>query len=130
MIAREHERGVVLLLSVIIMAAVGLSAFLAVSQLALNTLVTSREETSAWIVRNAVFGCLDETLIQLAGNPAWSAPTVTTNQATCTVAFQTPAPSTTDILVTWTSGDISRGVRARLTLSPLVVSEIEETLVF
>lgn len=127
MTIRKNQRGVVLLLTVLIMGTISISVLLGLTAGSINAIVDSHRQTDAFAVRQVVYGCLDEVFLQLVGDSAWSETSVVTNQATCDVAH-VPSGSGTDILVTWSSEGIAWGVRANVTLSPLAINAIEETL--
>lgn len=125
---QKEPKGVVLLITLLLIGAVAIAVFVILHQSTLNAIVLADEERKAWEVREAAFGCLEEVFIQLQGDPLWSEASVVTNAATCTVAMQTPLPSQRIILVTLTESGITRGVRATITLTPLIVTGIDETL--
>lgn len=125
----QSPKGIVLILPLLIMGMVSVAALVLLSQTGIESIAGSYEQRQALETRTALFGCLDEVFIQLSADPAWNNPTVYTNAATCTVALSAPAPGQTSALVTLTSGDIVRGVKAVITLSPVILIEsIEETL--
>ncbi|MEK7108454.1 MAG: hypothetical protein AAB898_02175 [Patescibacteria group bacterium] len=122
----SDQKGVALFLSVLVMGVVALAVLLELTQGSINAIADVHDQSDAALARAAAFGCLDEVLIQLVGDSAWSEASVTLPTTTCAVTAVSSA--TTDILITATSGDVTRGVAANVTLDPFVVNDIQEAL--
>lgn len=124
--SHSGQQGVALFLSVLVMGVVALAVLLELTQASVNAIADVHDQSNVTLARAAAFGCLDEVLIQLVGDPAWSEPSVNLPDATCSVTII--SGGTTDILVTATSGDVTRGVTAQVTLDPLVINDVQEAL--
>lgn len=123
----KDQRGVVLFLTVLVMGTVSISVLLGLTQESINAIVDSHQQAESMKVRHVVYGCLDEVFLQLVGDSAWSSTSVTTTTAMCDVVM-TPSGSNLDLLVTWSLGDITRGVTANITVSPFIVNQMSEAL--
>lgn len=126
MTRHSDRQGVALFLSVLVMGVVALAVLLELTQASVNAIADVHDQSDAALARATAFGCLDEVLIQLVGDPAWSEPSVNLPDATCPVTIV--SGGTTEILVTATSGDVTRGVTAEVTLDPLVINDVQEAL--
>jgi len=122
----SDQRGIALFLTVLIMGTVAVSVLIGLTQQSVNAVVGAREERDALLARETAFGCLDEAIIQLVGDESWLSASVTLPDATCTVTLVTGGDI--DLLVTATSGGVTRGVKANLTLDPFSVNDVEEAL--
>ena len=123
----KDQRGVVLFLTVLVMGTVSVSVLLGLTQESVNAIVDSHQQAEAMTARQIVYGCLDEVFLQIAGDSTWSSASVTTPNATCDVTM-TSVDLNSDILVAWSLGDITRGVTANITVSPLIINSMSEAL--
>lgn len=123
------QRGAVLFLTILVMGTLSISVLLGLTQGSLNAIVDSNQQVEALATRQIVRGCLQEVFIQIVGDSSWTEGSVTTSEATCNVSF-VPGDPNTDILVTWSSGTITQGMRVSVTRSPFSVHTVEEALAF
>ena len=81
----SDQKGVALFLSVLVMGVVALAVLLELTQGSINAIADVHDQSDAALARAAAFGCLDEVLIQLVGDSAWSEASVTLPTTTCAV---------------------------------------------
>lgn len=120
------NRGLSLILPVLILGVAGISVFLL---LASNTAVSlsetfSREE--ALKTREYLFGCLDEYLVHLSANPDFSPTALSVFATECEASVSEPASGQRQIVLIITEGSVTRQLTAVVQLSPLTVVSISE----
>ncbi|OGL70041.1 hypothetical protein A3C17_01500 [Candidatus Uhrbacteria bacterium RIFCSPHIGHO2_02_FULL_53_13] len=126
MTLRSDQRGVALFLTVLVMGTVAVAVLIGLTQQSVNAIVDARNAIDALHARETAFGCLDEAMIQLVGDGSWSSASVTLPDSICTVTLA--IGSTIDVLVTATSGKVTRGVKANITLDPFTINDVQEAL--
>lgn len=121
-----EQRGIALLFIVLIIGSVSLGSLAILARGSVNGFVDANNALTSLAVRAKVMGCLDETLIQLQKENGFAPATVATGSATCTLAVTTPLAGQRLLVLTLADQGFTRSVRANVTLSPFVVTQINE----
>lgn len=121
-----QSKGAVLLLNVLIIGSVCLIGASILARGSFEGFLDSSETQSAWNTRADVFGCIDEAIIHLKKDNNFTAPTLFTGSATCTMTITTPASGQRSVVATLTEGKNTRKATALITLSPFAVTQITE----
>jgi hypothetical protein len=122
---RPH--GVILLYTMLILGATSVLAVAIIAQASLGGFIDVNEELSALQARSAVMGCADEFLIQLKKSTSYAPATIATGVATCNLTVTTNGTQRSG-LITYTSGNITRGVRVQVETNTFAVIQVTETL--
>ncbi len=121
-----QQRGASLLLIVLIIGTVSFGALAVLVRGSTDGLVNANNARIAESVRGAVFGCLDEMLIQLKNDGDFAPASVTTGDEICTVTVTTPGAGQRQVTLVLTDQGFTRSVTALVTLSPFAVNEVTE----
>ena len=124
----KNQRGTILLLPMLVIAGASLAALLALSQAGIDSLRTVVEEQDALEERVILFGCFDELLIQLAGDPNFSATTLSIGDASCDVLISNLGGNARAFSLTRTAQNITRRLEVDLTVDPVVVTQTREEI--
>ena len=106
-ISPRHPRGAILLSLVLVLGVIGVATLLLLAQANLNGLVTASDQSKSATVRAAVFGCLDEALIQFTKSTSYSPASIVTPTATCTSAVTNLGGSSRRLQLTYTATGIT-----------------------
>jgi len=124
----RNQRGTILLLPMLVIAGASLAALLALSQAGIDSLRTVVEEQDALEERVILFGCFDELLIQFAGDPNFSATTLSIGDASCDVLISNLGGNVRAFSLTRTAQNITRRLEVDLTVDPVVVTQVREEI--
>lgn len=121
-----HPKGAVLLLNVLVIGTVCILGASILARGSLDGFLDSAETLNAWNTRADVVGCIDEAIIHIKKDNNFTAPTLYTGSATCTMTITTPTSGQRSVVATLTEGNITRKATALITLSPFAVTQITE----
>ena len=121
-------KGVVLLLSVMVIGSVVIAMALAVSFGGIGRTTTVLHASQAIEARLRTSSCLDEVLIWLSSDPSWTQTSVTTSEGTCATVITNPGGNTRVVKVGASEDNVFYGLRANLTVDPVLVTAIEAVL--
>lgn len=124
----NDQRGTILLLVMLVIAGASLTALLALSQSGIDALRTVVAEQDAAEERAVVFGCFDELLIQLTGNPNFSATTISMGDASCDVTITNTGGNNRALTITRTAQGITRRLEVDLAVDPVNVTAVREEM--
>lgn len=122
----RYPRGIILLFLVLLLGITGTAVVFMLAQVHIGAVGGAYEQGESAKVRAAVFGCLDEILIQFSKDPNYQTATVATATATCTSVITNLGGNNRQIRVTNTTSQIVRSLTATIQVSPVVVIEILE----
>lgn len=122
------NRGTVLLLPMLIIAGASLASLFAISQGGIDALRTVVAEEDALEARAVVFGCFDELMIQLVGDPSFSATSLSIGEAVCDVIVTDLGDNNRSVVLTYTAQGITRRLEADLAVDPVIVSAVREEM--
>ncbi len=121
-------KGIVLLLSVMIIGSVVFAMALAVSLGGIGRTTTVLHTVQAEEARTRTKSCLDEALIWLAANPSWAETSVATSAGSCSVAVTNLGGNARDVHVSANEANTFYGLKVNLTVDPVAVTSVEEAL--
>lgn len=121
-----YPRGAVLLLNILVIGTVSIMATAALARGSLSGFIESNAALNAWNTRADIFGCMDEMLIQIQKDNAFTTQSIYSGTATCTVSVTTPSAGTRSIVVSLTEGNNTRKATSLITLDPFAVTQITE----
>lgn len=124
----KTQRGTILLLPMLVIAGASLAVLLALSQAGIDSLRTVVEEEAAVEERTILFGCFDELLIQFAGDPDFSATSISLGNVSCDVTISNVGGNSRAFSLTRSAQGITRRIEADLTVDPVLVSEVREEM--
>ncbi len=88
----NYARGSILIVIMMILGAATLVGFLALSRASLSRILDADNSVKAFTLREKVYGCMEEVLLQWRKDVNWASPTVVTGVATCDVTVTSSAP--------------------------------------
>ncbi len=120
-------KGVVLLLSVMIVGSVVLAMALAVSLGTVGRTTTTLHVAQAFEARTRAGSCFDEALIWFASDANWSATSVTTLEGTCTVTVANLGGNSRELTINASEDNVFYGMEVTLMVDPVAVLTVTET---
>lgn len=123
---RHPPRGAVLLTLVLVLGVVGTATLFLLAQSNLSGVTGTNDQTKAAKVRAAVFGCLDEALIQLTKDTSYAPTTIVTPAATCASTITNLGGSSRRIQLSYEALGITRRITATISVSPVAVTSVLE----
>lgn len=124
----NNQRGIILLLPMLVIAGASLATLLALSQAGISAIGTVVEEEDALEEGAILFGCFDEILIQFTGDPDFSATTISVGEASCYVTITNTGGNNRTLTIRRTAQGITRRIEADLTVDPVSVSAMREEI--
>lgn len=124
----KNQHGIVLLLPMLVIAGASITALIALSQSGIDALRMVTEEEAAFEERTAVFGCLDELLIQFAGDANFSATTVSIGEASCDVVIANSGGNNRSLAISRQAQGVTRRLEVDLIVDPVQVTEVREEM--
>lgn len=121
-----QSRGVIMVFLVLIIGSVSLASAAILARGSLGGLVDAASQNDAFATRAEILGCLDEVLIHMQKDDTYAPETVFVGSATCDLAVTTPGAGQRSISLTLTEGDVTRRLKADVTLSPFAVTQVVE----
>jgi hypothetical protein len=122
---QKHPKGVILLFLVLIMGGASLTVLTTLARGSLTGLVDANEQVNAYQTRTKLMGCLDETLIQLKKSASYAPATVSSGNATCSLAVASNGTVRTATL-SLTENSLTRRVVATIQTSSFAVTQVIE----
>ncbi len=112
----------------LIIAGASLASLFAISQGGIDALRTVVAEEDALEARAVIFGCFDELLIQLVGDPNFSATSLSLGPVACDVIVADLGDNDRIVALTYTTQGITRRLEANLSVDPVVVTVVREEM--
>lgn len=124
---KNNQKGTVLFFTVLVLGTASAIALLALSRAGIDTFSDAEAQSRSLVVRENLFGCMDEVLIQFQVDPDFGETEIETVDAECDAVITTPLYGERDVVLTLTEGDVTRGVRVEFTLEPFAVTRVIES---
>ncbi|NQV12145.1 hypothetical protein HQ524_02170 [Candidatus Uhrbacteria bacterium] len=124
----DKQNGFTVIMIVLILGVVSLSASVVFAKISIDNAAMDNSRNDAWEVRQNVRGCMDELLIWLAGDSAYTTSSIVTGSATCGVVLTSPTPTTRNATITDFIGNVYYGLNVDFQVDPIVVTSVVESL--
>ncbi len=124
----KDERGAILLFLMLVITGASLAALLALSLGGIDAFRTAVEEEGVFEEQAVVFGCFDELLIQLVGDPDFTTTSISIGSTSCDVLITNLGGTSRAITITRTNQNITRRLEVDLTVDPVVVTAVREEM--
>ncbi len=124
----KDERGAILLFLMLVITGASLAALLALSLGGIDAFRTAVEEEGVFEEQAVVFGCFDELLIQLVGDPDFLTTSISIGSTSCDVLITNLGGTSRTITITRTNQNITRRLEVDLTVDPVVVTAVREEM--
>lgn len=126
MILQNNQKGTVLLFTILILGSTAIIALLALSRSGIDEFSDSVEQSESIEVRENIFGCLDELLLQFQVDENYSTALIDTLDAQCSVVITTPQAGERVANISLDNGNVYRGLQVEFNVTPVTVTRVIE----
>ncbi|TAL50360.1 hypothetical protein EPN81_02945 [Patescibacteria group bacterium] len=120
------QQGAVLLFTVLIIGLASVALMSVIATAGLNSFADSEQQVTSMTVRAKLFGCLNELLIEINGDPDLNPTSIETLDATCAVSLVQEGGDDRSGDISLTEGDITRSLHVEMSVNGVQLTSLIE----